>query len=96
MRRFIFLLVGVGLLLGCPRGGVAVWIVEGSTADSLVFGLGVERHGLPPEHLDHLSVHPCPKENETWGREDDAIWWIDRGTPNLPTTRRLRCGRVLG
>ena len=83
MRRFIFLLVGAGLLLGCPREQLAVWIEESSTADSLVFGLGDRyRSGPPTRRLDFFRVHPCP-ENRVW---QAAIWDITGATPNPPST----------
>lgn len=58
-RAMHFLAVcAVAALCGCPQKG-AVWIVPGSSADSLAFGVGRRMLGPPHDRFMGLRVEPC-------------------------------------
>lgn len=76
------------VLLGCPERS-AVWIETGSTADSLVFGVGRTAHGPPPANLHGLTISPCNAD----GTSKTAAWAIAR-TSATPVPGRIAYGHA--
>lgn len=74
------------ILVGCPERS-AVWIEAGSSADSLVFGVGRTAHGPPPANLHGLTISPCGAD----GTSETAVWAIAR-TSAAPVPARINYG----
>jgi hypothetical protein len=69
--RFFFALTLPLLLSACPKQE-EIWIVEGSRADSIVFGVGTSRGGAAPRHFGGLRVDRCSAD----GIGRHALWLL--------------------
>jgi hypothetical protein len=83
------------LLAACPER-TALWILPGSTVDSLVFAIGERLGHEKPLSFTYLLVDGC--DSPSRGRLDSPTGWAivrsggDLGTPGYPT--RVRYGMV--
>jgi len=76
MTRLALLVVGILALTGCPQR-TAIWIVPGSTRDSLVFALG-DRRGHEHSFQWGLRVDRCEDPGRGY-YAGKALWsaWVD-------------------
>lgn len=86
-----------GLVLSSCEPGYALWVIAGSTARHLVFGLATERDGSKTRPLWIIEVDECsriaPDLRETRGR---VMWRIQRATgPELRAMPRVVYGESI-
>lgn len=70
------LLSGLFGVASCTMRKADVWIVDGSTADLLTFGIGRDRPEAEPVYsLNQIVVRKCTTEA---GRETEVVWSVAR------------------
>ena len=92
MRRGLRLwlpLVGALTVLACPEQN-AVWVEEGSSADSLVFGVGRFRDGRGPplSSVPTFVVLRCTEPDA----DEDVVWQVVVADSQAPVPDRIRYG----
>lgn len=83
------LLSALLLVTGCPRRS-AVWVVPGSTAERLEFGIGPARGDSTPIHLGGFRVYRCDGPSAGAG----ALWTVGVESADAPRLNRIRYGTI--
>jgi len=92
MRRRAVVLASTAVALvltGCPKR-TAIWVVRGSTADRLEFGIADRRDGARAVQIDVLRVSSC--DSAPYG-PTGAAWLLSRVTEATPPPTRVTYGR---
>jgi hypothetical protein len=92
MRQSLFRAGSLGILFvlwGCPERS-AIWILPGSTAESLEFGIGRARGDTIPIDIGALRVSPCAGPFTGEG----AYWAVAVESPTAPAIGRVRYGEA--
>ena len=77
--RFAVLLLSGTVVLACPMKS-AIWIVPGSTANHLEFGISDKRLGKRPIEWGGITVYDCYTHQ---GQDQHVYWSAGRGVKTL-------------
>ena len=92
----------ISLLLSSCQYPLALWVIPGSTATSLDFGLSESRSGEEKVQPSSIRVFPCASikgqpEGGSYPGEDTAVWSASTVSTTLPApTNRVTYGQAPG
>jgi hypothetical protein len=99
--KLIVVIVSALLLTSCQQS-LAIWVVQGSSADNLVLGLSTSRDGNEKVQPEDIRVFPCESihkqsDGGPYPGVDRAVWAAAAPYDSLPPpTNRITYGQGFG